>query len=65
MPIPASNQFIYIELKCLLCMCVTVETQFDNTITCIRQIICVLHSVDMLPSPFAPPIFENSGSAPD
>ena len=42
----------------ILCVCGTVKTQFDNTGT------CALHSVNMLPSPFDPPLFENSGSAP-
>ena len=56
---------ILTDLKCLLCACVTVKMQFDNTSTyeyssyspsCL--LLCSLACL-------GPPPFRNSGSAPD
>ena len=58
MPILDSKSvYIYIVLKCLLCVCATVRIQFDNTSTCKCSIIilCTLRSVAMLNRAFAPP----------
>ena len=53
-----------LQLKCLLCVCVTVKIQFDNTSTCKYSIILKLRSVTLLPRSLGLPLFKNSGSAP-
>ena len=47
--------YIYIGLKCLLCVCATVKIQFANTSTCKYSIKPTLRSVAMLPRAFGPP----------
>ena len=46
-------QYIYIDLRCVFCVCITVKIQSDNT-----------SSVAMRPRAFEPPLLKNSGSAP-
>ena len=61
-------QLIYIDLKSLFCMCITVKIQFDNTRTCkyMYSIIPVLAPPigRYAPTSFWAPLLKNSGSAP-
>ena len=55
---PNDNMYIsYIDLKCMLCVYVTVTVQFGNTSSCVL-IILTLRSVAMLDCAIVPPFTE-------